>query len=106
VIQAADYWVVVLAVACGTYLLRASFVLFPLGAEAVERLEPVLRFIPPAALTALIVPAVLVAKGGGTIEIEKPVAAALAVLVAWKTRSVSATLALGMVTYWLVGYLP
>ncbi|MBK1876922.1 AzlD domain-containing protein [Pelagicoccus mobilis] len=105
-IEEQEYWLVAIAVGVGTFLVRASFLLLPIRVGGEGRLESVLRFIPPAALTALIVPAVLLsgASEGEMFEVEKPVAALVAVLVAWKTRNVLATIALGMLTYWGLSY--
>ena len=74
-IEAKDYWMVALVVGVGTFLVRASFLLLPIRAGVGGRMELVLRFIPPAALTALVVPSVLIAEVGETLAIEKPVAA-------------------------------
>lgn len=101
-----SYWLAVIAVGLGTFLVRASFLLFPIGAGTAARLEPVLRFIPPAALTALIFPSVFLSGeiGVSLVEFEKPVAAGVAVLVAWKTRNVLATIGLGMLVFWVLRY--
>lgn len=102
-----SYWAIALSVGLGTYLLRASFLLFPVGPRVATRIEPVLRYVPSAALAALVLPAVLPvgSEGWSTFEMEKPIAASVAALVAFKTKSVLATIASGMILYWVGGYL-
>ena len=69
--------------------------------------EPVLRamrFIPPAVLTAIIVPAVLM-PGGERIELSMAnsnlVAGLVAALIAWRSKNLLLTIIVGMVMLWL-----
>lgn len=63
-----------------------------------------LRFIPPAVLTAIVVPAVLMPSGdqlridAGNAQL---IASLIAVLVAWRTRNLLATILLGMLSMWI-----
>ena len=98
------YWPVVLLLAAGTFLIRFSFILVMDRLTLPETVHRMLRFIPASVLTALIVPAVLLHKNGATTFAgwERPLAACVAVLVAWKTRNTLATIASGMVTLWVL----
>lgn len=63
-----------------------------------------LKFIPPAVLTAIIVPAVL--QRDGTVPDFRPsniflIAALAATLVAWRTQNLLLTITVGMGTLWL-----
>lgn len=95
-------WPVVLPLAAATYGLRVAFLL-RVGQAHAPRWQRWLRFVPPAILAALIVPALL---GGGHLvasaAISQVVAAALAALVAWRVRSLLLTVATGMVALWLM----
>ncbi len=100
-------WVVVVAVGLGTLAFRLSFVMLFGRLEAVpDRLAFVLRFVPAAVLAALVVPAV-VAPAGDPFGASPPrlVAALAATGVAWRTRNLFATIAVGMVTLWVVAAL-
>jgi branched-subunit amino acid transport protein len=90
-------WVAILLAGAGTFAMRASFL------AAASRLAVVppfaqrlLRQIPPAALAAIVAPALL--RPGGDFGLLQPRLAAglLAALVAWKTRNVGLTLAVGL----------
>jgi len=103
-----SFWVVILALAAGTFLLR-SLPLWLHGRTPAPRwLERLLRHVPAAALTALVVPASLYTKSNGTYEIApaRIIAALAALLVATRFRNVIATLATGMIVLWIAQALP
>lgn len=93
----ATAWLVAVVGGLLTYLVRLSFLAV---AHRTVDLPPLvregLRMIPPAALAALVAPAVL--RGGGTIQLADPrvPAAVLAILVMWRTGSVVGTLLVGL----------
>lgn len=90
-------WVAILLAGAGTFLMRASFLLAAHKlADVPEWVQRVLRQIPPAALAALVVPALL--RPEGDVDLWQPelAAGALAAAVCWRTRSIVATLAVGM----------
>jgi branched-subunit amino acid transport protein len=92
-------WLTILLAGAGTFAMRLSFLAF---AGRLTDLPPlaqrILRQIPPAALAALVVPALL--RPGGDLGLWQPELAAgtLAALVSWRTRSVVATLGVGLTT--------
>ena len=90
-------WAVVLVSGAGTYAMRASFL------AAAHRLATVppglaraLRQIPPAALSAIILPALV--RPHGQLDLFQPrlLAGVLAAAVAWRTRNIGLTLVVGM----------
>lgn len=95
--------VIIFAIGAGTYLLRLSFI----GIVG-DRVMPdwalvPLRFVAPAVLAALVAPAVLLNDGALDLSPEsnpRAIAALVAMLLAWKTRSVPAVIAAGLVTVW------
>ncbi len=96
------YWPVVLALGIGTFLIRFSFILIMDKLTLPDAVHRMLRFIPASVLTALIVPAVFL-HGSSVISFEgweRAVAAFIAVLVAWKTKNVLATISVGMLVFW------
>lgn len=94
-------WLAVVLAAVGTYLLRISFIV-PSGRVTLPDVGArALRYVPAAVLAALAVPAVLAPDG--RIELgPRLVAALVAVVVAWRTRSVAVTLLVGLPLLWLV----
>lgn len=82
----------------GTYVIRASFLFVAHRfAEVPPRIREVLAMIPPAVLGALTAPAVL-RPGGGAIDLvdARFVGALLALFVAWKTKNLLLTTAVGL----------
>ena len=100
-VDMADFWPVVLVLALGTFLIRYSFILIMDKLTIPDSVHRMLRYIPASALTALVAPAVLLdGSSGGFAGWDKLAAASVAVLVAWKTRNIFFTIALGMATLW------
>lgn len=93
-------WLAILAIGAGTFLIRFSFIyLFEYLSEVPEDLERALRFVPPAVLAALVVPAVVVIDGSTALSPgnDRLVAATVAAVVAWRTEDILATIAVGLV---------
>lgn len=105
----ATIWFCILAIGAGTFALRFSFIELAGRIALPVSMTRALRFLPPAVLSAIIVPAVL--RHGPASDlyfgIDNPrlAAAVVAALVAWLTKSVVATLATGMATLWLIGWM-
>jgi branched-subunit amino acid transport protein len=92
-------WLAIIVAGIGTFALRASFLAFAHRMAAVPPwAQRVLRQIPPAALAALVVPAVLRSEGRVDLLHPRLAAAALATFVCWRTRSTTLTLVVGMAT--------
>lgn len=101
-------WAVVVVVGLLTFAIRYSFI-FLLGRVdgMPPRLERALRFVPAAVLAALVAPA-FVDPGptvAATLLDPRLFAGLVAAGVAWTTENMFATLAVGMVTFWTVGFL-
>jgi branched-subunit amino acid transport protein len=67
------------------------------------RLEKSLRYVPPAVLTAIIVPAVLIPTGDEVmVSYTNPylVAALIAFAVGWFSKNLLLTIVLGMIAFW------
>ncbi len=90
-------WPAILISGAGTYAMRASFLAF---AHRIVTVPPgvarILRQIPPAALAAIILPALV--RPDGHLDLFQPrlLAGILAALVAWRTRNVGLTLVVGI----------
>lgn len=81
----------------GTFAMRASFLAL---AHRLREVPPwaqrILRQIPPAALAALVVPALVRPRGEVDLTQWRLVAGLIAGLVAWRTRNVALTLVIGI----------
>lgn len=98
-----DAWWTILIGAGATFAMRASFlVVAPRMAQFPPWAHRVLRQIPPAALAALVLPALV--RPDGHIEPfgARSIAGLLAGLVAWRTRNIVATLVVGMAALVLI----
>lgn len=90
-------WAAILLSGAGTYSMRASFLAFAHRLTTVPPgLARVLRQIPPAALAAIVAPALL--RPEGHLDLLQPtlLAGVVAAGVAWKTRNVGVTVVVGI----------
>lgn len=87
-----------------TYSLRASFLVGMSGGSASPRLQRVLRFVPVAVLPALVAPALLYRDGALLLSLDNTrlIAGLIAIAVAWFSRNVLATIAVGMLALWVL----
>jgi branched-subunit amino acid transport protein len=96
-------WLLIGVIGIGTWVLRISFLAL-LG--RVDQVPPtvarILRFIPAAVLAALVLPALTHATGEFDLTTDRFAAGLVAGLVAWRTRNVLATIAVGMGCLWLL----
>jgi branched-subunit amino acid transport protein len=101
------FWTVIVAVGGLTYASRLSFIALFARWRMPALVTRALRFVPAAMLTAIVVPGVALGGGLGdpALAREKVAAALLAALVAWRTRSVAATMVAGMAALWLIQWL-
>jgi len=97
-------WILILVVALGNFLLRFSFIYLFGRVKVPEWLTRLLRFVPAAVLSALVIPA-LVAPGN-VIDIslgnERLIAGLAGMLTAWFTKNILATLAVGLALFWIL----
>ena len=101
-----DFWLLLTIVGCGliTWGLRLSFIVTGARFAPGPRMKALLGYVPPAVLSALIAPEILVRQGHIVFSLDNPrlLAAAVAVAVAFFTRSVLATIACGLLALWAV----
>lgn len=95
-------WIIIIFLGIGTFAIRLSFLQLAGRLSLPSETSRALRFVPAAVLSALILPAVLRAPDGLAISLDNPrlIAAISAALIAWWTKSVLATLAIGMLVLW------
>jgi branched-subunit amino acid transport protein len=85
-----------------TFAIRLVPFLLPAGAQLPEWLLRALRYVPAAVLSAIIAPELLLPGGAFDLSLgnERLLAGVAAILVAWRTRNVLLTVAVGMVVLW------
>ncbi len=90
-------WTAIVLAGIGTFAMRASFLAF---AHRLVDVPPwarrILRQIPPAALAALVVPAIIRPHGGIDLTQPRLLAGLLAAAVAWRTKNIALTLVVGI----------
>jgi branched-subunit amino acid transport protein len=94
---------IIFAIGIGTYLIRLSFIGIVGDRTMPDWALVPLRFVAPAVLAALAAPAVLLHEGSLSLAPAtnpRAAAALVALLLAWRTRSVAVVIAAGMVTVW------
>ncbi|MFB6096515.1 MAG: AzlD domain-containing protein [Haloferacaceae archaeon] len=101
-------WGVILLIAAGTLALRVSFiVLFGRLDDVPDWLERLLELVPPAAIAALVLPSLVYLDGSVAVSPgnDRLLAGLVAVVVAWRTESLLATVAVGMALFLGLQYL-
>ena len=97
-------WLTILGAGLCTWLLRLSFIELWQWMSVPPLLDRALRYVPPAVLAALVVPALV--RSGGAIDLSpdnlRLMAGIVAAVVAWFSRNVLLTLAVGMGVLWLL----
>lgn len=101
--ETATFWMIIVVLALGTWAMRAFPIMLHGHVALPAWAERLLRYVPVAALTALVVPGALYLKVDGeyTFASARLLAAGVALLVAARTRNVIWTLGAGMVALWI-----
>jgi branched-subunit amino acid transport protein len=90
-------WTAIVLAGIGTYTMRASFLVFAHRlADVPPPIQRLLRQIPPAALASIVVPALLRPEGHLDLWQPRLLAGVVAAGVAWRTRNIALTLAVGI----------
>lgn len=99
-----NIWLAMIGMGLITYALRLGPILLMERIEISGTARQALRFVPAAVLSAIIFPELLMP--GGTLDIslgnERLLAGLLAAVIAWRTKNVLWTIAVGMAALWLL----
>jgi branched-subunit amino acid transport protein len=96
-------WAVIAIVGVLNYASRLSFIAIFARRRAPALLERAFRYVPAAMLTALVVPMVaFVPDVADSVDTPRILAAAIAAVVAFYTRSTLRTIVAGMAALWLL----
>jgi branched-subunit amino acid transport protein len=99
-----NLWPVLVISGLITFVIRLSFIAL-VGQRPVPPLaRRALRFVPPAVLTAILIPGMLMPAGRLDVSLgnARLLAGLLAILVAWRTRSAVLTIVVGMAALWIL----
>jgi branched-subunit amino acid transport protein len=101
-----NLWLVMLLAGLATYAIRLSFILLIGVRKPPELAERALRFVPPAVLTAIFVPELLLPESQLDVSLgnARLIAGAIAIVVAWRTRNIFLTILVGMGALWLLDF--
>lgn len=95
-----NIWLVFLLGGLLTFGMRYSFIYLLGRYEIPETIRKALRFVPPAVLTAIVVPELVIRSGQVDVSLTnfRLLTGVVAVLVAWKTKNTLLTILVGMFT--------
>ena len=97
-------WLIIIGMGIITYAIRLSLIVLLGRVDVPVIVQRALRFVPPAVLSAIIFPELL--RPGGALDISpgnaRLIAGVVAALVAWRTKNVILTIAVGMAVLWLL----
>ena len=93
-------WLIILIGGALTFALRFSFIYLMDKFTIPESLRRSLRLVPPAVLSAIVFPELLIIEGSPEINMDNQrlLAGLVAIIVAWRTRNTLLTIAAGMAT--------
>jgi branched-subunit amino acid transport protein len=103
-VSPATLWFIIIGISLGALAARTLFLLVADRVEIPPLVRRALRFVPAAALSAIVLPALLARSGQIDISLhnERLIAGAVAGLVAWRTRNVLLTIGVGMALLWVL----
>jgi branched-subunit amino acid transport protein len=87
-------WIIMIALAVGTFLIRISFIYLFSNREVHPLITRALRFVPASVLSALVIPQILTRNNSLNISLANPqlIAGIVAAVVAWRTKNVLFTI--------------
>jgi branched-subunit amino acid transport protein len=99
-------WLVLILGGLGTYLIRLSFILIFQHIQIPPYMERILRLVPPAVFSAIVLPELLVRDGAMQFSFSnlRLLAGLLAAVIALRTRNVLITIVSGMIILWVLQY--
>jgi branched-subunit amino acid transport protein len=100
-------WLMLLVIGAITYAIRLSCIGLLGQKEMPALLLKALRFVPITVLPAIILPELFLRNNTLALSLQNPrwIAGILAAIVAWRTRNVLLTIAVGMVVLWVLEFL-
>ena len=97
-------WLIIIGMGIVTYAIRLSLIVLLGRINVPPTMQRALRFVPPAVFSAIIFPEVLRPSGALDISLgnDRLIAGVLAAGVAWRTKNVFLSIAVGMIALWIL----
>jgi branched-subunit amino acid transport protein len=99
-----NLWLTIVGMGMITYAIRLSMIVMSGQIQLSDQLQRALRYVPPAVLSAIILPEMV--QPGGTLDLslgnERLLAGLIAIVVAWFTKNMIWTVAIGMIALWIL----
>ena len=96
-------WLVVIVAGVLTFLIRLSFISLLANREMPALAQRALSFVPPAVMSAIVFPELLVRDGHlALLENPRLIAGVIAILIAWHFKKIMPTIVAGMAALWLL----
>ena len=99
-----NLWLIIVGMGVITYAIRLSMIVMSGQIQLGYQLQRALRYVPPAVLSAIILPEMV--QPGGTLDVslgnERLLAGLIAIVVAWSTKNMIWTVAVGMIALWIL----
>lgn len=97
-------WLLLFAMGAVTYATRISMIALLGRVEIPYVVRRALKYVPPAVLSAIVAPALLRPAGPFDLSLSnvRLLAGLAAIVIAWRTRNILLTIALGMGAMWLL----
>jgi len=101
-----NLWLVVIVAGVLTFLIRLSFISLPANWEMPHWAQRALSFVPPAVMTAIVFPELLLRDGHLAVSLDnhRLIAGLIAIMVAWRFKTIMPTIVAGMAALWLLQY--
>ena len=99
-----NYWLIIIAMGVVTFGIRLLPIVLLGRVEIPLVVQRALRFVPPAVLSAIVAPELLMPGGQFNLSLgnARLIAGVLATVVAWRTKNVLLTIAVGMIVLWVL----
>lgn len=99
-----NMWLTILGAGAITFAIRLSLIALMGRVQVPPLIQQALRFVPPAVLSAIIFPELLMRNGAPDVSSgnTRLLAGVLAALVAWRTKNVLLTIGAGMAALWVL----
>lgn len=99
-----NLWLTMIAIGLATFAIRLSFIYLFGKVEMPDLVKRALRYVPPAVLSAIVFPELLLP--GGQFDLSfgngRLIAGLLAAVVAWRTKNVVLTIVTGMAVLYIL----
>jgi branched-subunit amino acid transport protein len=99
-----NYWLIILAMGLVTFGIRLLPIALLGRVEIPIVVQRALRFVPPAVLSAIVAPELLMPGGEFNLSLgnARLIAGVIAMAVAWRTKNVLLTIVAGMIALWVL----